>query len=126
MFSYQSPENSFGSCHYCCRSAKRKWFNGYPCCHSSTKITFLGSLQGFIFSDNPFWDFLLPHPPPPLSFLSTIAHPLSTNFSLPNEPSTAVKIKDGSHNFHLQNIEHSHSQMPRVKPHNQKSSTGIA
>ena len=62
-------------------------------------------------------------PTPPLSFLSTIAHPLSTNFSLPNEP---VKIKDGSHNFHLQNIEHSHSQMPRVKPHNQKSSTGIA
>ena len=46
------------------------------------------------------------YPTPPIPVLSTVAHPLDTNFSL-FQPSTAVKVKDGSYTFHQENTEHS-------------------
>ena len=44
------------------------------------------------------------HSPTPSLFL-TIDCPLGTNLFL-SQPSTAIKIKDGGHNFCLENTEH--------------------
>ena len=50
--------------------------------------------------------FLLFAPPPPLSFLLTVAHPLVQIFFSP-QPSTPSKIKYGRYNFHQENTRHS-------------------
>ena len=44
-------------------------------------------------------------PQPSLYFLLTVRHPLCKIFFFP-QLSSAVKIKDGSNNFHQENIEH--------------------